>query len=66
MSSKNQLRADRNQLIRMQKLEWAFFRYRQRITTKATFGARKKYVGLYKKRKIRVQVIIRFVFRLVV
>ena len=48
MSSRNQSRADRYQLIRMQ----------QQITTKATIGAGTRHVGLYKKGKIRVQVIL--------
>ena len=37
-------------------LESAFFRWRQQITTKATIGVGTRHVGLYKKRKIRVQV----------
>ena len=39
-------------------LESAFFRWRQQITTKATIGAGSRHVGLYKKGKIRVQVIL--------
>ena len=39
-------------------LESAFFRQRQRITTKATIGVETKHDGLYKKGKIRVQVIL--------
>ena len=39
-------------------LKLAFFRKRQQITTKATIGAETKHVGLYKKGKIRVQVIL--------
>ena len=39
-------------------LESAFFRWRQQITTKATIGARTKHDGLYKREKIRVQVIL--------
>ena len=38
-------------------LESSFFRQRQQITTKATNGAGTRPVGLYKKGKIRVQVI---------
>ena len=39
-------------------LESAFFRWRQQMMTKATIGAGTKHVGLYKKGKIRVQVIL--------
>ena len=39
-------------------LESAFFRQRQQITTKATIGAGTRHDGLYKKGKIRVQVIL--------
>ena len=39
-------------------LKSAFFRHRQQITTKATIGARTKHDGLYKKRKIRVEVVL--------
>ena len=39
-------------------LESAFFRQRQQITTKAMIGAGTRHVGLYKKGKIRVQVIL--------
>ena len=39
-------------------LESTFFRLRQRITTKATIGAGTRHDGLYKKGKIRVQVIL--------
>ena len=38
-------------------LKLVFFRKCQQITTKATIGAGTKHVGLYKKGKIRVQVI---------
>ena len=40
------------------KLELAFFGQCQQITTKAMIGARMRHVGLYKKGKIRVQVIL--------
>ena len=39
-------------------LELTFFRKRQQIMTKATIGAGTRHVGLYKKRKIIVQVIL--------
>ena len=39
-------------------LESAFFRQRRQIMTKATIGARTKHDGLYKRGKIRVQVIL--------
>ena len=39
-------------------LESAFFRKRQQITTEATIGAGMRHAGLYKKGKIRVQVIL--------
>ena len=38
--------------------ESAFFKQRQQITTKATIGAETRHDGLYKKEKIRVQVIL--------
>ena len=39
-------------------LELTFFKWRQQITTKATIDAGTRHVGLYKKGKIRVQVIL--------
>jgi len=39
-------------------LESAFFRYRQQIVTEAMIGAGTRHAGLYKKGKIRVQVIL--------
>ena len=39
-------------------LESAFFRQRWQIMTKATIGARMKHDGLYKRGKIRAQVIL--------
>ena len=39
-------------------LELAFFRQRQQITTEAMIGAGTRHAGLYKKGKIRVQVIL--------
>ena len=39
-------------------LESAFFRQRQQITTKAKIGAGTRHDGLYKRGKIRVQVIL--------
>ena len=39
-------------------LESAFFRQRQQITTKDTIDVGTRHVGLYKKGKIRVQVIL--------
>ena len=39
-------------------LESAFFRQRQQITTKAKIGVRTRHDGLYKRGKIRVQVIL--------
>ena len=39
-------------------LESAFFRQCQQITTKSTIGVGTRYDGLYKKGKIRVQVIL--------
>ena len=41
-------------------LEFAFFRQRRQIMTKATISARKKHDGLYKREKIRVQVILNY------
>ena len=40
-------------------LESAFFRYCQQITIEAMIGARTRHAGLYKKGKIRVQVILK-------
>ena len=39
-------------------LESAFFGRRQQITTEAMIGAEMRHAGLYKKGKIRVQVIL--------
>ena len=39
-------------------LESAFFRQRQQITTKPMIDVKTRHVGLYKKGKIRVQVIL--------
>ena len=54
MSAGNQLRATDSNAA----LELAFFRQRQQITTKATIGVGTRHDGLYKKGKIRVQVIL--------
>ena len=40
------------------KLESAFFIWHQQITTKATIDVGTRHVGLYRKEKIRVQVIL--------
>ena len=41
-------------------LKSTFFRLRQQISTEAMIGAGTRHVGLYKKRKIRVQVILNY------
>ena len=48
----------RLELVDSDALELAFFRQRQQMMTEATIGAGTRHTGLYKKGKIRVQVIL--------